>query len=417
MGHTPTGPAAPTRSFVPGPAKRSPNAPRHDVFFFATDRYRPSDGIDERRFACLNLEPPFRIINTDGSITVIPAGPNYDPFRDKARDRSLDEIQGARDFPYVSYMDADGVPYLTRRIDRYILFRPPDRQVAEDALFTQDTTPAGFAQAIRTRAAGRCLLHVPPCMKHEVPVSVFKDHGIHGAGLGIYLFFEPDGTGFALHHDLRRDKAPYNWLIAIERIDFRWDSLNSGITDILTAPLEQVRALCDPIFEDQVASRMQDGFFDPVNLLDVPATWESGSEEELRLLARAVCITEPGIFDNNEPVTAVFKSSIDGKRGGFLKVTRDEEYDQHLVISPRIVALSELAYRLNSFSGVRWAADFGGTRRKQKSAMRLKIRVEPPSAHEKAEAYLTLIDWLDDKLYDSEKRARCGLPPCAHTVE
>ena len=47
----------------------------------------------------------------------------------------------------------------------------------------------------------------------------------------------------------------------------------------------------------------------------------------------------------------------------------------------------------------------------QKAAIKVMFTVEPPSAHEKAEAFLTLVGWLDDKLHDTEKRARLGLPP------
>jgi len=150
----------------------------------------------------------------------------------------------------------------------------------------------------------------------------------------------------------------------------------------------------------------------------VPMTWQFGSEEELRLLTRAICHTEPNLFAGRRSVMVYYRAATDLKRGGFLFIIRgDDRYDpQGCVnfhhITRRLTSLCELAFRLNSCAGTRWSEHWGRSSdgmEMQIEALRFQVTVEPPSAHDKAEALLTLEEWLDDKLHDPKKRALAGI--------
>jgi len=144
---------------------------------------------------------------------------------------------------------------------------------------------------------------------------------------------------------------------------------------------------------------------------DIPLVWQSGSEEELRWAARAICLTEPDLFDSKAKVTAVFRAASDTKRCGFLFVERKGMYTLEHYVSPRLMILCELAIRVNACRGLRWIDVTGNSGKLQKQAIRIRVTMDPPSAHEKAEALVTLVDWFDGKLFDPRKRERCGLPP------
>jgi len=144
---------------------------------------------------------------------------------------------------------------------------------------------------------------------------------------------------------------------------------------------------------------------------DIPLVWQSGSEEELRWVTRAICLTEPYLFDSKGNVTAVYRAASDTKRSGFLYVERQGKHFREHYVSPRLMVLCELAIRINACRGVRWIDATGNSGRLQKQAIRIRVTMEPPSAHEKAEATLALVDWCDGKLFDLRKRESCGLPP------
>ena len=144
---------------------------------------------------------------------------------------------------------------------------------------------------------------------------------------------------------------------------------------------------------------------------DIPLVWQSGTEEELRWVTRTICLTEPDLFDSKETVTAVYRAATDTKRCGFLYVERRGTYLREHYVTPRLMMLCELAIRVNACRGLRWIDPFGNSAKLQKEAIRIRVTMAPPSAHEKAEATLTLVDWCDGKLFDPRKRERCGLPP------
>ena len=225
-----------------------------------------------------------------------------------------------------------------------------------------------------------------------------------GKGRCLYLSFDTEGSGFALHLDFPNGNEATTRAIRHERVDFRWDDFHTMTYDLLWAPVEQLEDFCEEFVEARVHSQLRE--VDPLRA-SIPLGWQSGCRNAFEQLVRAIFLTEPDLFNEQEPVTAVFRATIPGKRGGFLYAEREFE---ERYISRRVVALCELAFRLNWFVGMRWIDHPCSPFDVQRAAERVRIMVEPPSAHERAEAFLTLVDWLDDKLYDPAKRSLAGLP-------
>jgi len=154
--------------------------------------------------------------------------------------------------------------------------------------------------------------------------------------------------------------------------------------------------------------------------LPVPLAWLSGSEAQLRLLTRAICHTELDLFAEQGFVTVHYRLGTSRKRGAFLSIMQPESglnatwKPERPYLSGRTTSLCALAFRLNPGVGSRWARSGGHPAdglEMQIEAIRLVVKVEAPSAHDRAEAMITLIDYLDDKLHRPEKRAWVGLPP------
>lgn len=142
---------------------------------------------------------------------------------------------------------------------------------------------------------------------------------------------------------------------------------------------------------------------------DLPLGWQCGSEEELRTLTRAICLTDPVLFNAKDTFTVVYRAATEEKRGGFLYVERKGAYSLERYISPRLTVLCELAYRLNAFRGMRWIECPGKSGALQKQAIRIRVSLQPPSAHEKADALLTLMDWLEGRLRSPHKLLLAGI--------
>lgn len=147
----------------------------------------------------------------------------------------------------------------------------------------------------------------------------------------------------------------------------------------------------------------------PAQYQSIPLTWLSGSERELRRLTHAICITEPKLFDNSQPVQVIYRAALPDRRGGLTKIFQAGGH----INSGRLTSLCDLAFRLNKFTGLDWIkmqviASYsrnGVTYRDhyQKKIGRLIVNVGVPSMHERADAYLTLLTWLSERLHDKEK--------------
>ncbi len=372
--------------------------PRRPVLYFV------GGGLNERKMFYYKVSCPYQVIYVDGTGM---------------------EVTSHRNYPVVAKVELDGGSYVTRQMDRYLLFRDLNTPVAEDALFLPATTSAEFAQVLKKSRAGRCIMHVSPCMAPGQGISPFFAYTPDCAEQGhcVYLFFEREGTGFALHLDARfgrwwpRLKSDATvtefWQIRHERVEFRWDDLLSVTPDVLSAPVSELRGLCEELFKTRINPKLHAPYTYPEDRQEIPLAWETGSEQELRTLTRAICHTEPDLFTDQQPVTAVYRATTPHRRGGFLFLERKGGYGQNNqhIVNARLVALCELTFRLNPFVGYRWMEHYGPRGNKKRAAERVRVIVEPPSAHDKAEALLTLVDWLDAKLYNTEKRAKFGLPP------
>lgn len=294
--------------------------------------------------------------------------------------------------PPTEEIDIGSQQFLVRPMDGHLLIRSKNHPPAQDTLFLSNTPLEHFAEVYSHRTPGRCIMYVAACMNQ---------------GHCIYLFFERDGTGFALLPELRHNSGPIRLVLRHERVDFRWDDIDETSTEFFTAPVSQVRRLCETIFEERVNPHLHLPYLYREKLKDIPLSWQSGSEKELRELAQAICLTEPGLFEGVDSVTLVFRSTTPYKRGGFRYVERD--YERYT--SRRLMSLCDLAFRLNPFTAMEWIERPGVRSNIQKAAKHVAVIVHPPSSHEKVEAFLTLTDWLEDTLHDLEKRALFGLPP------
>jgi len=285
-------------------------------------------------------------------------------------------------------------------LDRHLLFRSLHSPPAGDALILPDTTPDDFAETLRRRRPGRCILHRAQDEYFEYD-------------LYFYLCFESDGAGFAMHANTCKDTQRALWAIEWERVDFRWDDY-PGLEEVLSAPIEELHELCGSLFEERINRRLRMPVLDHDELPRIPPTWLSGTESDFRWLTQAICLTEPGLMDAEGPIVAVYKAEVKGKRGCFLHVERGSRYEGDRYTSRRMRTLCELAFRLNTFTGTEWynrSSSYNEHRQLQESALRLRVEIDTPTAHEKAEAYLMLQDWIDEKLHDPETRARCSVLP------
>src|SRR5262245_59746668 len=86
---------------------------------------------------------------------------------------------------------------------------------------------------------------------------------------------------------------------------------------------------------------------------EIPLTWLSGSEQELRRLTHAICCTAPSLVSIPASVTVLYRAAIPGKRGGVLSIANE----CHCGDIRRARSLCELAFRLNPFTGLVWRRD------------------------------------------------------------
>src|SRR5579871_4942500 len=159
-------------------SSESASRPRRPVLYFA------GGGLDERKMVYYNLQGAYQVVDSDGQTHVV-------------RNRG--------EYPVMQTARVGGRNFVLRQIDRHVLFRNLQKPLAEDALFLLNTSLAEFAEAYQSREAGRCIMHVPRCMKE---------------GHCAYMFFLSDGEGFALHPRLEIRTQPAQWAIEYERVDF-----------------------------------------------------------------------------------------------------------------------------------------------------------------------------------------------------
>ena len=290
-----------------------PNAKLLEILDVAHRSHQPAlyfagGGLDERQMFYYHLDCPYSVQYVDGQV----------------RDRL-----GRREYFVVETVERGGHCYTARQMDGHLLFRRLESPPAEDALYLADTDFTEFREAYSLRTPGRCLMHVPRCMEQSPDTSLFFGSvpSCKEVGHCIYLFFNCNGTGFGLHLDARQDKYKRHWVIKYERVDFWWNDVQS-VSDILSVPVGELRELCETLFEERINPYLRAPYTYPENREEIPLAWVSGSEQELRSLVRAICLTEPGLCDAQQPITAVFRATTQAKRGGLLRLEREKTVQQ-----------------------------------------------------------------------------------------
>ena len=282
---------------------------------------------------------------------------------------------------------------LVREAGNHLLIRSADRPSDDEALFLNKTEypkselenlkPSTLPAWIQAGKIGRCLLYHDPIMTQYQK---------------LFLGFRADGTGTAFEY---WDETPFYWETGI---------LPSG-KNLFTVDVALLRTVCPPLFRGWINSHMPDPYIFQTEFNDIARFWEYGSEWELRRLTQAICHTEPGLFARSDLAVVTYQAALPQMRGGLTWVQCNETP----VTNRRLMALCDLAFRLNRFQGATWSfraldprVRCSAPNRRSGCHLvrdRLVIRVAPPTPEEVQEAIFTLAVWLDDKLHDREKRA------------
>ncbi len=202
--------------------------------------------------------------------------------------------------------------FVARIINRHVVFRESGDRDERSALFISQITERGwpykvtdipeaeFARIVRQWEYGRCLLYVADFMQ---------------PGQCAYLGFAPDGRGFA--------SDEYHISIAW----FQWrEATTQPWAELLTADPEQLRPLCQTLFDTQINPRSGNPYIDPASLTDIPHRFLSGSEDELRRLTLAIVQTDPDVFANSlEPVTITYRAQTPTKRAGTTRMLQGKQ--------------------------------------------------------------------------------------------
>jgi hypothetical protein len=206
---------------------------------------------------------------------------------------------------------------------------------------------------------------------------------------GFALAFRPDGTGFA---EDTGGPTPFVW---------RHEPVSA---DQLRALREdEMQAIAKQVFAEQIAARLRDPYIVDLSQFDEKIAFVTGSREELVQLTRWILQTAPELFASGGPVPIVYHARSDAEAGGLQ--ARGTE------LPPRVQTLLDMAFEYNTFTGNSWEYDDRGSRRRsdfRKRPGRVTVTVDPPSAHERAEALLELWSWLDGKISDTERAALLG---------
>ncbi len=313
----------------------------------------------------------------------------------------------------------DGQRYYLRQMDKHILYRVADRDSLEHTLYVpcraipgtpgrplhkneKTWTPAVypedvFREQVRAGENGRLALYACPQARDCVAA----------------LFFSPDGMGKFLDY---YTSNKYSAHLAEETLDFLWDGRKYGMVnfaDILTCEWETLLPLCEDVFTQQVWPRMRDPYVTYEEFSDEALGFVSGSFNELELITRCICHADDTLFRDAKDTRSVMVTY-------HAKTTRCEGGPQNKTgfsfRSPTSVFAHEMCGRVfahNPFEGGEWKYKrYGGDTRRESYHLEpaaFMIEAAPPSAHERAEALLTLYDWLEGKVSEGERAKLLGL--------
>ena len=313
----------------------------------------------------------------------------------------------------------DGQRYYLRQMDKHILYRTADRNSVEHTLYVpcrampgtplrplrkneKTWTPAEypeevFREQIRAGQNGRLALYACPAARDCMAA----------------LFFAPDGTGKFLDYYTTNNYSAHD---AGQALDFFWGGVTYGIenyADILTCEWEKLLPLCVEVFMEQVWPRMRDPYVSYAELPDEPSGFTCGSYKELEHITRCICHADAGMFvDTAEQTSAIveYHANTSKVQGGL--EARGYKFNS-IPLSAGAASLCRLAFTHNKFDGGTWKYSRYRENTRLKSyhlePAKLFVHAALPSAHERAEALLTLYDWLEDKVSDRERQHLLGL--------
>ena len=296
-----------------------------------------------------------------------------------------------------------GGSFILRKMDAYIFFRRDNEKDESASWFLPEPyssrwqddikkfPPEKFAEAYAKQAYGRCLLYVG---------EIMKEHQC------AFLCFAPNGTGFSIDYTEER------------LVNFRWQDVTTLTwAELRTADPEALRPLCKIVFDELVHPRLTNPYIDTATLTEIPHEFISGSEAQLRRLTTLIVQSDPELFgDNNGAVTVTYRAQTPIKRAYMMKAIQGDEddyYGETITERPgRLQSLCDLALRLNTFTGVKWETWVDEPNRLghyQKQVQQVRVTVQPPSAHERAEALLSLSDWLEGKVREAKRLRLLGV--------
>ncbi len=355
-------------------------------------------------------------------------------------------VESAYDFPLPGFWsdravaeqvcDIDGTRYLLRQLDEHVLYRVSDRNCVEHTFFVPYRTASGRKRSgsrqpaeTNTRTSRHrynalaARIRKPPRMYSQSVFTKQISKGENGRvtlyccpdarDCNTILFFRQDGTGYFLDFHTANGYSRHE---PTEQVDFVWDGTRydiAGGAGILTAKWAQLEPLCHEVFTKQVWRRMKNPFVRYKKTPDAPLVWQRGSQEELFRISHCIFHTQPGDWSELE-LQAPDKWTIENHCFGLIYVAEMEASAGGASKDwpERIRALCDLAFQHNTFTGYQWVySRYNKSRRKSYTMQPLTLtcRIAPPSAHERAEALLTLWDWLEDKVSEAERRAYCGV--------
>ncbi len=313
----------------------------------------------------------------------------------------------------------DGQRYHLRQLDKHILYRTADRDSLEHTLYvpcrampgtpnrplskTEKTwTPAVypetvFMEQVRAGESGRLALYACPSARDCVAA----------------LFFTPDGTGkFMDYYTANR----YSAHEAGQTLNFLWDGIKYDIAefaDVLTCDWETLLPLCEDVFTQQVWPRMKDPYVACDEFPDEPFMFDCGSREELEYITRCIFHANSLAFAgavSAHSIPIVYHAHTSKHQGGFFET---KQWSLSSPLDEAAKRLCRLAYTHNAFQGGTWKYSRYRENTRRKSYRfepnELLVSVASPSAHERAEALLTLFDWLEGKVTERERRTLLGL--------
>jgi len=186
--------------------------------------------------------------------------------------------------------------------------------------------------------------------------------------------------------------------------------------DICALSPEAADKLSDLVFSTAVNKHLEDPFVTQDSLKEEETEFICGSLEELERVTRWICQTDPDLFRSEWEVKVRYSSSTeisdcDREYSPIGAYAMAEGFQDEIKYSSRAKTLLDIVFEYNNFTGAFWEYnDMNGDRQSgyTQYPQTVIVSVCAPSAHERAEALLQLLDWLKGKVPESERRSLLG---------